>query len=285
MSAAAIGAWSQSEWRRAATLCDFATALFRERSADIAWEIGTLEMMFNLPALFFLGELPEVARRAPAALADAEARDDRYAATTLRGNVMPLVHLSADRPDEARRELARGRAAWTAAGFHLQHWALLLGETLVAIYEGELAAARAALDAAWPSLEGSYLLRQQNVRIRATALRGQLALAAGDLRAARAASAALGGEAAPFAGALALALRAGIAARSGEPAAARARCGEAAAAFAALGMELFAAASRRRAAELAAAEDEIAAADATLTAAGVVCPRRFAALLAPDVGV
>ena len=273
MSAAAVAAWSQAQWRRAATLCEFATALFRERCVDIAWEVASLEIWFNLPSLFFLGDLRGLERRAAVALEDAEARGDRYARASL-AYMFTLGRLAAGRPDEARDSLDEARRAWSAKGWHMQHWAALMAEGNIALYQGRGAAALAAFDEAWPRMAAARQLAMQNLRIQTVTLRGRLALDAGQRERALAAARRLERERTRLADAYALLLRAG-ASTDGE------LFERAAGAFAALSMTPTAAAARRRRAELDRDTAAVAAADAALAATGAVDAERLAALLAP----
>jgi ATP/maltotriose-dependent transcriptional regulator MalT len=284
MSAAAVTAWAQAEWRRAQTGCDFAIALFRERCVDIGREVASLDVLFNLTALLNLGEVGELERRAPAVLEDAEARGDRYASTSLRSHVLPLLHLAAGRRDEARAAIAAAREGWSVKGWHLQHWGCAISESELALYEGRGAEATAALAAAWPRMLEARQLDMQNLRVQTLSLRGRLALQAGRPGDAMEDARRLEGERASFARAPALMLRAGAAVAEGDPARAARIYGRAETAFAALGMRLCALAARRRRGELGEAA-QIAAADEGLAAAGVAVPERMVALLAPTAGV
>ena len=59
-SASAVTAWSEGRWRDCTQLADYASALFRERCADVFFELGSIEIWFNLPARY--DRFAEIAR-------------------------------------------------------------------------------------------------------------------------------------------------------------------------------------------------------------------------------
>lgn len=137
-----------------------------------------------------------------------------------------------------------------------------------------------------PALRGSGLLGAQFIRIQSRVARGAAALAGpgARLRIAEAEADRLAQERVAWAQCMSLTLRAAIARRHGEGVAEGLLLQQAEAGFHAADMALFAACVRRRRGErLGGREGEalIAAADAELSARGVVAPARMTAALIP----
>jgi hypothetical protein len=69
--------------------------------------------------------------------------------------------------------------AWSAQGYHIQHWYQLIAETQIDLYQGDGERAYQRFVAGWPALRRSLLLQMQHTRIVAVHLRGRAALAGG----------------------------------------------------------------------------------------------------------
>ena len=243
------------------------------------WEFNTVRV-FRLFSLRQLGRWREMRRELAEHLRDAARRGDRYAETTLvRGvNIQWLI---TDEPARARRELEL--ATWTPpqGGYHMQHWYELRARIELALYEQDLATARALLRGGFAPLEASLLQRAQTLRTDAIWLRGRAALysaAAGDkddLVHAVDAVRRLRREQLPYCEAWLTLLEAGIAAQRGDQAGCRAA--------------LLAAETRAEAADLrmCAAAARLALGDVrgeeAMAEEGVKSPRRMAAVLLPGV--
>jgi hypothetical protein len=291
-AAAGLGAWSQANFPRCLELLDEATALFRDHGGDVFRELATMEIWFSLHVRFLLGRLEDVALRAAACVAEARARGDRYGETTARAYIVPLVWLAVDRPTEARREAEEAIRLWGHGGCQHQHWAELRAQCCIDLYEGKGAEAVARIERTRKAMKESLLLRMRTPRLehRYLEARGLIdaawattspgALLKRIERAARALESERNGLADAYAGAL----RAGVAARGGDRETTRAAFHRAELAFQAISMPLYAAAARRRGAELLEGDDAratIASCDAALAAAGVADPVRFARFLVP----
>src|SRR6185503_7367293 len=138
------------------------------------------------------------------------------------------------------------------------HLCDMMARALSYLYEGDGAQALLEIEASWPSLERSLLLRGEMPRIQSLLLRALSALVASrqmsegeeKLRQAERDARALEKERQPFAAGHALLVRAGIALRRGNAEQAVALYTAAAATFSELEMELHAAAARRRKGEI-----------------------------------
>jgi hypothetical protein len=236
--------------------------------------------------------LQQTAVRATACVAEAQSRGDRYTETTARLYIVPLVHLALDQPDAAEAEADAAIGIWGQGGFHHQHWAELRARCCVDLYRGQGSRAVERIEACRKAMKESLLLRIRTPRLEHTYFEGRglldSAWEAADpaplLSRVDRAIARLEGEGNRLASAYSTSLRAGRIARSGDEAATRAAFAAAEAAFEAIRMPLFAAAARRRQAEVADGEaiaSTAAQVDRILSAAGVVAPDRFARFLAP----
>jgi hypothetical protein len=116
-----------------------ALALF-ERLPGSTWEAATAQR-FVLTCLWQTGALKELERRTLEVAADADERNDRYAANQLRTTVLPIVHLKNDDPERAWAELERAERDLRGPRSSLQRWQYRQYASLVAIYRGEPLAA------------------------------------------------------------------------------------------------------------------------------------------------
>jgi eukaryotic-like serine/threonine-protein kinase len=279
--AAGSAAFLSGRWRDAAESFAEAEEVFTERCTGMTWELDTTRF-FSLWSVFYLGDLLQLAKRAPALGRESEARGDLYAVTNLRTTFLPFLALVSGRPDQAYAEVDEALERWSRQGFHLQHLNGVCSHALADLYVGQPARAAARFDAMWSQAHRSLLLRVQQIRVRAVHLRACTHLASGRIDDVRRAIDDLEGEGAPWAKALALLLRAGVAERSGDPRAAATAYRDAGAALDRADMALYAAAARvglhridpgDPAAELGGAR--------WMTEHGVVEPARIAAVLAP----
>jgi tetratricopeptide (TPR) repeat protein len=286
-----IAAYLEGCWKRARTLCDQAEAVFRDRCTGVAWELDTAHT-FSLWSLTYMGEVAELTRQRSVLLKEAQERGDRYAITNLSTYIMAVIRLAADDPDGAEKELRQSMAQWSHQGFHVQHHNALLAQTLIDLYRGEGIAAWEHISRAWPSYQGSLLLRVQQVRIDVLQLRARSALAAAAcapipepfLHFARRDARRLGREQVPWAEALSLLVRAGISAAQGDRPNAMSLLGGAAARFEAADMGIYAAAARRRLGRLLGGTQGQALvnqADTWMLEQKVVHPGRMTAMLTP----
>jgi hypothetical protein len=289
-AAGAVLAWTEARWRDAVELATQSLAVFQTHCIDSAWEVGAVDIWFRLRPLLALGEIERFVEGVALSLADAEERQDRFALTLGKTIALPWVHLVSDRPDDARAESAAAIAGWSSAGWFFQHQEDLRAQSFADIYQGRAEAALARIDAAWPEIERAMHLRIQNERIQMGHVRGLAILSLARAGAGRherevawveRTARALRREKNRWADAVGAGLEAGVAAARRTPTAPELYA-HAAACYEELGMVLHAAAARRRRGELMPSHQgagEIAAADAALTARGVVDPERFARVL------
>lgn len=292
-------AYLQGRWRIARTACDRASALFRERCTGVSWETVTAES-FALWALSHLGEYAELSARWPSLLRQGAERGDLYAVMNMNTYLMSTARLAADDPEGAAADLSRNATSWSrGSGFHIQHGDELWAMAQVALYRGDGTGAWVLLQARWPALRRSLLLRVQFLRVAMTWLRARCALGALaglvdpvevvpvrlELEVEEAAGRLLA-EGMPWASALGTWVSANLAATLGDREKATKLLAEAEDALNAGDMRVYAAAARRHRGVLTPGTrglDLIATADAILSARAVRNPRRMAAMLAPGI--
>jgi len=274
MLARSMSSYYLGHFRDAAQKAGEAEAIFRERCTNAAWEISTT-INYTLTALYYLGEITELAQRVPQRLREAEEHGDLYAALDPSSRA-GIIWLAADDPDTARRAIRQVMDRWSLRGFHLQHYLEWFTENQIDLYTGHAAAAWRRCEERWPLMKKSLLLRVPFLQFEALHLLGRSALAAanagGDrklldrvLRKAQAIEKMDGDWMLPFA----LALRGGVTAAHGSTADAIALFDRAAKGFEEHGVALYAKAATWRRGMLLGDRTLSASAEAWMTAQGV----------------
>jgi hypothetical protein len=280
-----LNALFAGQWQEAAELTDEAMTLLLGRCSNVAWEIATARR-YNLVALYYLGELEELARRVAEHLADARARGDRFSQSCVGSGSSVVAWLMRDDPAGARALLDEELAHSSSRGFQLQEYLALQGMTYVDLYEGRGRQAYERLSAQWPIMRRSLLLRVQLLRRTMWALRARAALAAGDpahLSEALKYAGRLDSGNVPSGRALADLVRAGVALRRGRNEQAIALYRQSAAAFDALGMAFKSTVAKRCCGALVGGEEGatlVAQADGLMTQQGITHPERMSAVVA-----
>ena len=256
-----LSAFLRGDWKDAARLMDHAASILREQCTGVAWEMATAHMMGSV-SLFLMGDLNELRRRLPQILKEAEARGDLYEITDLRTRLSHTLHLAADEPGSAHRELDAVLEQWRRKEFDLQHWWALIGRIEIDLYSGQPDLAWKRVTEQWSALRWSFLMRVQYVCLESLHHRARAALAlACDgtvveaerrklLRVAAQDTARMKRRRMPWGDALANLTEGGIAAARGNPDGAMALLRAAEAGFEAADMALYAAAARRRRGQL-----------------------------------
>lgn len=165
-------------WREAAQFTAQAERKFADVGSPLSWESAN-SRLFTVWSLFYLGDLAQLSVRIPALTREAEARGDRYAATSLQCGLANVSLLAADDPAGARRAVRQAMAGWSTRSFHFQHYWAALSETLIDLYTGEKDQTVARMHQCLQSLSDSQLLRIQNVRVEAWSLMARALLAQG----------------------------------------------------------------------------------------------------------
>ena len=281
----ALAMFRDSAWREA--LCYFrqVAAVLRQQHRSSSWEMSTSEQYIALCRLM-LGELAALADKLPGAVRAADLRGDRYAALSARLRFQTALHLLSGEVAEAERGLDGALAAWngTQRGSRVGHHGAVVSRAELCLYTGRLDgfAAHWRLDPA--RLARSRIARYPIALRELAQAAGRVALARGAAGEAAAYAALLRGEGAPASRALARLIDAGLAARSGDHAAAEAALAAALAELDRLDMAAHAAAAQRALGQVrggAAGRALIAGADTFFRAQGAADPARFAAMMVP----
>ena len=155
-----------------------AIAIFRQQVPGSAWEVTTSRFVL-LAAYHYTCRYAEQRAEQEAALKDALARGDTYAAVMFRIGVLNRIWWMAADPSRSRRELAEAVRDWPAGGaFDLVDFHKLVAQVYVDIYEGMGTAAYARISRDWPALERSLLLRLEPIHLEAMTMRARAALCA-----------------------------------------------------------------------------------------------------------
>jgi eukaryotic-like serine/threonine-protein kinase len=171
------------EFSEGRTLLHRASAVFREQCTGMFWERDAARQFWT-ECSFYLGDLSALRETVISGLREARDRSAMYTATNLRIGLANAVWLIDDAPERAARELSDAMQSWSMRGFHVQHWYALIAETHIALYDGRGRDALGLLDARWPELAHSHLLRVNHTRIVALHLSARASLLAASAEAA-----------------------------------------------------------------------------------------------------
>ncbi|MGB1275230.1 MAG: hypothetical protein ACPG77_05720, partial [Nannocystaceae bacterium] len=158
-----IGELTLGNWDAAVTQIDSGLGVLQDRCAGVVWECS-IAQMGAMRAQLTMGQLEGVAERAHTLQREAEAHGDRYAevwASLFSG--LPL--LAGDDPARTRARVHQAMGRWSRDGFHFQHMLALVLEVYCDLYEGHGGEANKRIEAAWPTIESSKILRWQFLRV------------------------------------------------------------------------------------------------------------------------
>ena len=285
-------AFRLGQWRSARDRLGAGIAALSELGAGVGWELD-LARIYHLTALFYLGEARELATLVPGLVRDAAERGRLFARNALRSWRPNVAWLIRGRPDIAREQL--DAVETEPDGFaQLRQYHELVSHVDVELYCGDVDRAWRRFQDAWPALIASPILRIEMLHLDALSLQARVSAASAYALASAerrnrlahtvATTRALARSRAPWARALYMQARAMVAVASGDPVEAATRLDDAARAFAACDMTLFAAVARLRRGQLeggAAGKAEVAAAKRVMTDQAVADPDAFARTLWP----
>ena len=277
-------------WQAARTLVEHAENVLLEHCSGVTWELNTARL-YQIVSLFYQGELAELSRRVFFFLKEAQERGNLYGATVFRTGFANVAWLAADDANGARQVLSEALSQWSREGFHVEHYLGMQAEAQINLYTGETTVGWEKYMKLYPALEGSLLLRIQNIRIGMLQLRARLALAASAfssdkeqlLAAAETDASRIERENMVWSNGLAELLRAGIAAARGNRSGALTKLTSAAASFDTAEMALYAIAAQYRRGQLLGADgyDLLKAAEAWMASQRIENPARMVSMLAP----
>lgn len=147
---------------------------FRERCTGVSWEMHTTQS-YALCAMYYLGELTQLAPKLQALLREAEERGDRYGAWNVSGRPS-IVWLALDDPETALRINRTVIERWASDRFQSQHLFELMASAQIDMYLGRPAEAWDRLMKSWPAMVHAKILRVQFVHNEMLHLRARVGL-------------------------------------------------------------------------------------------------------------
>jgi serine/threonine protein kinase len=287
-----FGSLFLGRFRAALEKANEAEKTFRERCTGMAWEIDTTQSC-SLCAMFYLGELAQLAPRLNTLLREAEDRGDRYGGWNVAGRPS-IVWLALDDAETALRINRSAIDRWSSERFQSQHLFELFSSAQIDLYLGTPAEAWQRLEKSWPAMIHSKILRVQFVRNEMLHLRARVGLAVaastGDrtvLRQVERDARSIMRTGMDWSRPLAQSVRAGVRALHGDADASRHLLISALRNFEKAEMRLYAAAARRRLGVLTGGDEGatmVAAADAWMRGQIVKTPERMVEVLMPGFG-
>ncbi len=125
-----------------------------------------------------MGRMRELSQRVPAALEDALARGDLFAANYYRLGMTNLFRLAENDPLAVREAVDAAQKTWPEAEhhFYLYHWVQL--EVVLRVYVGDARGALRVLDEQWPTLDAAQFTATEGGKAVLTHLRGRTLVSA-----------------------------------------------------------------------------------------------------------
>ncbi len=277
-------------WESARAFAERAEQMFLELGG-VPWELVAAQQ-FQAQASYFLGDVPELARRSRLFLDRARERGNLFATLFFRLGLSNLRWLAEDDvsgAEQAVEEAVREGPQEEFAAF--PYWTMV-ARSHIQLYLGRPDRAWAVVAKQWPLVASSGTPRVRGVRITIQDLRARCALAVAASTADRARFVAIAERAVrrlvrerlPWSDALALLLRASVSAASGDTPDVLEGLQRAAAAFEAAKMALHAQVAQRRLGEALGGDEGrslVATADEWMRGQGIRDTTRFTAVFAP----
>ncbi|MFY9224866.1 MAG: hypothetical protein WAQ98_19495 [Blastocatellia bacterium] len=281
------------QWKLAQLSLEESITIYRESCTGVTWEIDTAKY-YTLLSLQLMGNYKEVFYRLPSFLAEAKDRNDLYFWILLRVRILSIQYLIEDKMEKALDEVNQAMQQWSQGRFHLQHYKGLISKIMIHLYTdyGKGSTAYEVINKQWDAIKNSFLLVVQVIRIEAYWMRANSALAAAALGNSNTNSLLIAVERdvakiereLEYGNAVALLIRAGVAAIKKKTPAAIKLLAQAEEAFKKLDMALHAVIARRRRGELIGkneGQELIQSADSWMKDQQIQNPERMAAIFAP----
>jgi eukaryotic-like serine/threonine-protein kinase len=169
------GTYFEGHWARARLLLERTEEIFRDRCSGVTWETTAARLLLH-GSLFQLGQIAVLAKRLPLLIDEAELRGDLFASAIYRFH-SASVYCAADNPERGLRQVDEAVERWSKSDYHLQHALALGAKGQLLLYQGRAADALAQLEGDRESLEDSYLLKTQTLRVENLYLRARILIA------------------------------------------------------------------------------------------------------------
>jgi hypothetical protein len=154
-----------------------AEEILKNHSGLSGWPL-TVARVFHCSALIDQGKIVELSRVSREFLDDALERGNLYAATMFRTGWSILRWLSPDDLLGAKGALGEALAQCPEGVFYVPHYNCMLAQGMIDLYGCDDLNAHQNIEAVWPTLERSLLLRIRSVRVRCLWMRAACAIAA-----------------------------------------------------------------------------------------------------------
>lgn len=167
-----------SEWTEATRHCDAAAVQFRAECRGAEYE-AAVAVVFSLQALGQAGHVAQLVARIPAAIREAEARGDLFAANNYRGGFHGVGRIAAGRVDEVASDLQRVVETWKPGFYQMHAYHRVFAGVALDLYTGNPRSAVARIEGDWPELQDGLFLRMElpAMELRWARARAALALA------------------------------------------------------------------------------------------------------------
>ena len=280
------GALFRGRWIQSQRCAERAFAVFLRECTGVGWEIASTELHLLVSA-FFSGDLRCMRDRMPGWQRAARERRDLFQRSVLQSGFPIFYWLVVDRPERARALVGEAMEPWSNRGFHLQHYFALWAQSHIDQYEDRASLALARWEREWNAMDQAKLRYVQLTRISGHDARARCALSArvsGQYEAAHVAKAdarAIEKEHMPWGDALALMVRASLAAVEGVAPRAVRTLEQATTACAAADMLLHKTCCELRLAQMREDEEALEVARDWLRGQGVVRPDKIANVILP----
>jgi hypothetical protein len=277
-------------WESARTFAERAEQMFLELGG-VPWELVAAQQ-FQAQASYFLGDVPELARRSRLFLDRARERGNLFATHFFRLGLSNLRWLAEDDVNGAEQAVEEAAREGPQEEFPALPYWTMVARSHIQLYVGRPDRAWEVITRQWPAVAASGTPRVRGVRITIHDLRARCALAVAATAADRAPFVAIAERALkrlvrerlPWSDALALLLRAGLSAARSDTAGVLESLRSAAGAFEAAKMALHAHVARRRLGEALQGDEGrslVEKADEWMRAQGIRDTTRFTAVFAP----
>jgi hypothetical protein len=174
-----VAAYFHGEFGPCRRYSEEAVDLFRNHCTGVAWELETSNA-FAYWSLYFRGEYAELTRRYQSLIAEVRERGARLAEADLITFGGPFVWLAADDPDGAERAVAGVMGAWSQQDFQVQHFTMLTAQAQIEMYSGRYEDAWRRINDQWAGVKDAMLLYVELVNVYMLHLRARAAIAALD---------------------------------------------------------------------------------------------------------
>ncbi len=175
---AGSSAFFHSDWDEAVRACDAAAQGFRSECRGAEYE-AAVAMVFSLQALGQSGRVAELVKRIPAAIREADARGDLFAANNYRGGFHALGRIAAGQIGEVQADVQKVVKTWKPGFYQMHAYHRVFAGVAADLYVEDPASAVARIEEDWPELEAGLFLWMElpATELRWTRARAALALA------------------------------------------------------------------------------------------------------------